>query len=740
MMGGAAAGPPGVSGASGLPSVLALFGTILLLSHSIAAASGGVSLDEEIVVARFMRPSQQEARRFLTSGYDVASYLPATHLDIVTTASQYNRWRSLGFRVEITQEADQLVKRLSRRKRDAGQAYRDYDQLLTELRQIEQMYADIARLHDIGDSWGKQYALTNPDQYHRDDHDIWAIKVSDNVADEEDEPAVFYMGTHHAREPISLEVTMAVLYHVLDSYGVDPQITDSVDHMQIWFIPLVNPNGHRVVVEQEAVFWRKNIRDNNANGRRDIVGTSGRQPDGVDLNRNYGFQWGRIGASDDPEAPTYHGPGPMSEMEVLAVRDLLASHHFIAGISYHSYGELVLYPYGYDLHVVAPDAEPIGELSRQIAETIPRTEQQGEHYTSQAAWDYYPVMGALMDFAYGVHGIYCYTIELGTEFIPPTESIAGIAEDNIEAAITLLKRWRFATLTGRVTDGLTGSPIEAEIIIEGVDDKMMGMDDRFPDRAAYRYPYRSDPWFGRYYRLLAEGTYTVSYRADGYRAMTQSSVSISGDGQTLLDAGLQRSACPENSITESDIYEGVSGGSAFLFLRGTDVSRWEVTYKGSTTDVTKYKKVYRLPEIDSQHTELTITAHGHGLDGAPCSDTKTFAIDPGDPVCPTNDTAGTRMPAVRTGGNVSIPLSGTHVDTWEVSYNGYTVTLPGEQTSYYLTDLVESETAVVVTAKGFDPSLSACEDSLTVVLDFSGEMEDIAGDGAGSGGCFLATF
>ena len=74
--------------------------------------------------------------------------------------------------------------------------------------------------------------------------DVVSMKVSDNVEEEEDEPSVFYMSEHHAREPISLEVTMYIMHHLLSNYGDDPDITSEIDYKQIWFIPLVNPDGH----------------------------------------------------------------------------------------------------------------------------------------------------------------------------------------------------------------------------------------------------------------------------------------------------------------------------------------------------------------------------------------------------------------------------------------------------------------------------------------------------------------
>ena len=110
---------------------------------------------------------------------------------------------------------------------------------------------------------------------------------------------------------------------------MNPEITNHINTKEIWFIPNVNPDGHKIVIDQINTSWRKNIRDNDGNGQITLNGY-----DGVDLNRNYDWQWG-VNASHSPSDETYCGPAAWSEPEIVALRDLIDSRHFVSGISYH---------------------------------------------------------------------------------------------------------------------------------------------------------------------------------------------------------------------------------------------------------------------------------------------------------------------------------------------------------------------------------------------------------------------
>ena len=516
---------------------------------------------QERFVVRISQPAPADYKEFFSQGFDIAAYSPGIFIDLVVDQNLYNELLSQGYSLTITQTEQQLKANLKSVSDLTG--YRSYSDLLTELQNIQAAHPDICKLYDIGDSQGKFYTAPAYNNYK---HDIWALKVSDNVDVEEDEPCIFYLGTHHAREPISLEVTMYILNQIVDNYGTDPDITNSVNNKQIWFVPLVNPDGHKVIWDGINTWWRKNIRDNDNNN----IITLSAYADGVDNNRNYGWEWGGEGTTTDPTGETYCGTSAFSEPETQAIKNLIDTHHFVTGITYHSYGELVLYPYGYSSPAFAPDNDCLEDLAVNMANTIPS--YYGGHYTPEKSSGLYPASGTTDDYAYGQHGVFCFTIEVAVQFIPPASEIQGICEDNLQAAKILLDRVDQSTLTGLVKDANTLQPVEAEVSIEGID-----------NTGAFREPWLSDATFGRYYRLLLDGNYTVTFSAYGYLPQTFSGVNINSAGQTVLNVNL----VPAQSVTVTgvvtDLETGLPIEDATIEVLNTPVSPVTTNTNGEYT-------------------------------------------------------------------------------------------------------------------------------------------------------------
>ena len=179
-----------------------------------------------------------------------------------------------------------------------------------------------------------------------DNRVIGALKISDNPDLDEDEPVILFAGCHHGNEILSVEAPLVFIHYLVDNYGSDPEITSWVDSYEIWFIPLVNPDG------------RERLRRYNNND--------------VDLNRNYSFQF-RPGGT--------HGPEPFSEPETRAVRDFAAEHPPVLSLTYHTSGRLLLYSWTHT-DELAPDKPILTQIGGIVADSLNYTLQQGSGLTN----------------------------------------------------------------------------------------------------------------------------------------------------------------------------------------------------------------------------------------------------------------------------------------------------------------------------------------------------------------------
>lgn len=253
---------------------------------------------------------------------------------------------------------------------------------------------------------------------------IYAIRVSDQPTIDEAEPSVLIDALHHAREPLSLQTALLVLHRLVSGYGVDADVTRLVDERQIWFVPVVNPDGYvfnQVNWPQGGGGWRKN--------RRPQAGGA----IGVDLNRNYSWQWAAddIGSSPDPVAETYRGPAPLSESETQAMHAFVATHAIDEVISLHAHGRKILVPFGYAAVEPAHGAE-YAEQAAQLA--------QDNGYLAGPVHELLGLAnGNAVDHHHAVFGARAWTLELGGEFWPSIPDMIETAELNVLPLLRLLR-------------------------------------------------------------------------------------------------------------------------------------------------------------------------------------------------------------------------------------------------------------------------------------------------------------
>ena len=263
---------------------------------------------------------------------------------------------------------------------------------------------------------------------------IWAVKISDNVAVDENEPEVLFDGLTHADEHMGLEMTLHIMHWLADGYGTNTRITNIVNSREVWIILAVNPDGAEYDISGGRFhFWRKNRQP-----------TSGTTAIGTDLNRNFGYRWGGGGrTSANPFAITYRGPFAFSAPETRNVRDFLASRvvngrqQIRTAITFHEAGRLVMWPYGYTLtnipgDMTVDDHNALVAIGKHMAAT--------NGYRPEQASDLYITSGTTRDFEYGAYRIFAYTFEMSVVNYPKDTLIASETGRNKEAVLYLIER------------------------------------------------------------------------------------------------------------------------------------------------------------------------------------------------------------------------------------------------------------------------------------------------------------
>ena len=268
--------------------------------------------------------------------------------------------------------------------------YTTYQQMVEHLERLEHSYPSIFELEKLETTW--------------EGRTVYGIKISDkdNLTEwGSKEPELLFIGGHHANELISVEVPLSLIDYLVTHYETDYDVKNMVKNTEIWVVPMLNPDGH-VYVENGNSNWRKNRRDN------------GDGSFGVDLNRNYGYKWGTDEhTSDEPSSDLYHGPEPFSEPETRAIKNLSAKHNFTFSLSFHSSGEYILFPWGYEHDAYTPDHQ----LLTRIAEKM----SQINGYQYKKSSELYPAKGDSEDYLYSI-GVLSFTIELAKSDAPKDPS------------------------------------------------------------------------------------------------------------------------------------------------------------------------------------------------------------------------------------------------------------------------------------------------------------------------------
>ncbi len=336
-------------------------------------------------------PVQRERIRQL--GLDVIGRGPDGRLLVAAGVEDVQALRRLAGDVELRLPARATPDSRSKDLTGVYAGYHTYAETQALLQSLAATYPDLCELQSMGTSL--------------EGRDLPILRITNLVAAKAPGglPEVLILGNLHARELMSVEIPLLFAQHLLQNYGTDPNVTDLVNTRDLYIAPMTNPDGHVHVEGQTAsdwwTWWRKNRRPN------------GDGTIGVDLNRNFSFEWGRdeFGSSSTTSSQVYRGPAPFSEPETQAIESFCANHSFVLALSYHTFGELLLYPWGYTYDFTA-DHELFHTLGQRL------TQENGYLAGNPAEGAIYITNGDSDDWAYGEtltkNSFLCFTPELNT--------------------------------------------------------------------------------------------------------------------------------------------------------------------------------------------------------------------------------------------------------------------------------------------------------------------------------------
>ncbi|KAK1181798.1 M14 family metallopeptidase [Streptomyces sp. NBS 14/10] len=393
-----------------------------------ADPSADTSADESVRQYEISGPATPAERSSIAATGVSIDEVDARSVVVTADAAQARELRSRGY--DLTPLAAPQARTEGRAAKpfdfpSADAKYHNYAEANTEINAAVAKYPNILSKRVIGKSY--------------EGRDIIALKISDNVATDESEPEVLFTAHQHAREHLTVEMALYLVREFTQGYGSDSRVTGLVNSREIWIVPDVNPDGGEYDIATGSYrSWRKNRQPN-----------SGSSNVGTDLNRNWDFKWGCCGGSSGSTgSETYRGPKAESAPEVKVVADFARSRvvggkqQIKAAIDFHTYSELVLWPFGWTYDetttgMTRDDYDAFAAVGKKMAAS--------NGYTPEQSSELYITDGAIDDYLWGAQKVFAYTFEMYPSssgaggFYPPDEVIERETSRNRDAVLQLLE-------------------------------------------------------------------------------------------------------------------------------------------------------------------------------------------------------------------------------------------------------------------------------------------------------------
>ena len=383
-------------------------------------------------------------------------------LEVEATAEQQALVNGLGYRTDVLEQDIQALYSRNAGTLSTDAWYMPYTHYRDTMITIALNNSGFIKLETLG------YSASN--------RPLLAMKFSDNPQVEEYEPQVHFEGNIHGDEAITFGIYCELVKYLASNYAYDTLVTRLIDEREIWVAPLVNPDGY----EAHSRY--------NANS--------------VDLNRNWGHNWGNSSRC---------GNSPMSEPETRAFMAHCMRHPFVLNASYHSGTKYLAYPWSYTRYCTIPDKPHVHFLSQ-------RYNAHTSYPYGQGAVGMYPLNGGAKDLEYA-WGSLTWSIEIHNTKWPNASEIVPTWNLNRPAMLELFHH-AGKGIHGTVTDATTDEPVHAQVWVGPGD-----------------FPGYTDTTLGDYHRFYLPGTYSITFRAPGYRDTTVTNVVVptTGDSSVTVD-------------------------------------------------------------------------------------------------------------------------------------------------------------------------------------------------------------
>ncbi len=396
---------------------------LILLIMLIVIITNMLSTDLYKRVKVFM-PDEATYRKFLSTGIDMEGAVGKIGgwVEVTLSNEELKNVNLLGFQTQVLVE--DLTKYFSGRLTkipynalgfgdgSMGGNY-TFDEVVQQLDSMRNLYPTLI---------SEKFSIGNTLQ----GRNIWAVRLTKYPDIVSSKPEVLYTALTHAREPQGMMNLIYFMWHLLQNYGSDSGATYLVDNRQLYFVPVINADGYeanRRISPSGGGMRRKNMRN--------VV--TDNDSYGVDLNRNYGYKWGLDDAGSSPytTSATYRGAGPFSEPEILSVALFCVSQNIKVAFNYHSYGNLLLYPWDHTSLNESPDSVLFAEYGQDMT-------KYNHYFTGPSGKSLYLVNGGATDWMYGEQDsknkIFSFLPEVGSSgdgFWPSSSRILPIAQENL---------------------------------------------------------------------------------------------------------------------------------------------------------------------------------------------------------------------------------------------------------------------------------------------------------------------